>query len=158
MGDKTRDKEELAKLLEEKEFNIGQAMKICAEDMDLYIEVLKTAMEEGRRKLPIIRRSMEKRDYERYHIEVHALKHAMLAIGAMELSALSAEQERAVKEGDAECESGLRGSYREIRGVGCFSSERFRTVGERNKIKRRVLELSVFSAILFLIKMIKIKG
>lgn len=45
---------------------------------------------------------MEKRDYERYHIEVHALKHAMLAIGAMELSALSAEQERAVKEGDAE--------------------------------------------------------
>ncbi|WP_342759566.1 hypothetical protein [Kineothrix sedimenti] len=92
MGDKTRDKEELAKLLEEKEFNIGQAMKICAEDMDLYIEVLK------------------------------------------------------------------RGSYRGIRGVGCFSSERFRTVGERNKIKRRVLELSVFSAILFLIKMIKIKG
>ena len=71
------------KLLEEKEFNIGQAMEICAEDMDLYIEVLK------------------------------------------------------------------RGSYREIRGVGCFSSERFRTVGERNKIKRRVLELSVFSAILF---------
>ncbi len=68
----------------------------------MYIEVLKTAMEEGRRKLPIIRRSMEKRDYERYHIEVHALKHAMLAIGAKELSALSAEQERAVKEGDAE--------------------------------------------------------
>lgn len=102
MGDKTRDREELTKLLEEKEFDIGQAMEICAEDMDLYIEVLKTAMEEGRRKLPIIRRSMEKRDYERYHIEVHALKHAMLAIGAKELSALSAEQERAVKEGDAE--------------------------------------------------------
>lgn len=31
MGDKTRDKEELAKLLEEKEFNIRQAMEICAE-------------------------------------------------------------------------------------------------------------------------------
>jgi HPt (histidine-containing phosphotransfer) domain-containing protein len=102
MGDKTRDWKELARLLEEKEFDIEQAMEICADDMDLYIEVLKTAMEEGRRKIPIIRSSMEKRDYERYHIEVHGLKHAMLAIGAMELSALSSEQEIAVKDGDAE--------------------------------------------------------
>lgn len=118
MGDKTRDWKELARLLEEKEFDIEQAMGICADDMDLYIEVLKTAMEEGRRKIPIIRSSMEKRDYERYHIEVHGLKNAMLAIGAMELSSLSAEQETAVKEGDAERVSAgyevLIGKYEEL--------------------------------------------
>lgn len=92
----------LIETLEERGFDIGQAMEICADDMDLYMEVLKTAMEEGTRKLPIIKRSMESRDYERYHIEVHALKNAMLAIGAADISKLALEQEQAVKEGNEE--------------------------------------------------------
>lgn len=89
--------EEITVLLLKKSFDIEEALSICAEDMELYMDILGTALEEGERKLPIISESAERKDYERYHIEVHGLKNAMRAIGAMELSSLSLEQEQAAK-------------------------------------------------------------
>lgn len=92
--------EDIAVLLLEKGFDIEQALEICADDLELYTDILGTALEEGKRKLPIIKESIESKDYNRYHIEVHALKNAMRAIGAMELSAMAMEQEMAAKKKD----------------------------------------------------------
>lgn len=92
--------EDIAVLLLEKGFDIEQALEICADDLELYMDILGTALEEGNRKLPIIKESIEIKDYNRYHIEVHALKNAMRAIGAMELSAMAMEQEMAAKKKD----------------------------------------------------------
>lgn len=92
--------EDIAVLLLEKGFDIEQALEICADDLELYMDILGTALEEGNRKLPIIKESIETKDYNRYHIEVHALKNAMRAIGAMELSAMAMEQEMAAKKKD----------------------------------------------------------
>lgn len=104
--------------LRKKGFDIEQALQICADDEDLYIEVLETALEEGESKLPIIENSIAIKDYARYHVEVHALKNAMKAIGAMELSDLSFEQEKAAKAEDYEqIEYGnqqLIDAYREV--------------------------------------------
>lgn len=90
------------RVLAQKGFDIGEAMEVCAGDMDLYMEVLETALAEGRRKYPIIEESLREKDYERYHVEVHALKNSARAIGAIELSELSLEQEKAAKRNDYE--------------------------------------------------------
>lgn len=62
------------------------------------MEVLWAAMVEGKDKIPLIRSVYEKKDLERYRIEVHGLKNAMRSIGATYLSQLAAEQETAVNE------------------------------------------------------------
>lgn len=104
--------------LAQKGFSIGTALEICADDTGLYMEVLETALEEGRRKYVIITESLAEEDYERYHVEVHALKNSARAIGAMELSELALEQEKAAKRQDYEAigngSSGLLAVYREV--------------------------------------------
>lgn len=90
---------EAMEILKEKGFDIEQAMEICADDDDLYMEVLETALEEGKRKFHIIESSISNQDYSRYHIEVHGLKNSARAIGAMELSELARQQEQTVKSG-----------------------------------------------------------
>lgn len=102
-----RTAEEIMELLEKQDFDIEQALQICIGDKDIYMEVLQTALEEGRRKLPIIRESVEKGDYDRYLIEVHGLKNAAKSVGAIELSGMAYDQEMAVRRGDTEC--ALRG-------------------------------------------------
>ena len=62
------------------------------------MEVVWAAMVEGKDKIPLIRSVYEKKDLERYRIEVHGLKNAMRSIGATYLSQLAAEQETAVNE------------------------------------------------------------
>lgn len=99
-------------------FDTGQALEICADDMDLYMEVLETALNEGRRKYLIIEESLSGEDYERYHIEVHALKNSARAIGAMRLSELSLEQEKAAKSKDYEAiAAGSKGLLDEYKAV-----------------------------------------
>lgn len=84
--------------LKKNRFDIDKALEICAQDMGLYAEVLETALEEGVRKYPLIEGCIKNNDYERYHIEVHGLKNAAKAIGAMELSDIALQQEKAVKD------------------------------------------------------------
>lgn len=91
-----------------KGFDVEEGIRLCGDDEEIYMEVLWAAMEEGKDKIPLIRSVYEKKDYERYRIEVHGLKNAMRSIGATYLSQLAAEQEQAVKdENYAEMEVGV---------------------------------------------------
>lgn len=91
-----------------KGFNVEEGIKLCGGDEEIYMEVLWAAMEEGKEKIPLIRKVFAERDLARYCIEVHGLKNAMRSIGATYLAQLAAEQETAVKEENyAELEVGV---------------------------------------------------
>lgn len=83
--------------LKQKGFNVKEGIELCGGDEEIYMEVIWAAMEEGRAKIPLIRKVYSEGDYERYLIEVHGLKNAMKSIGANYLSQLAAEQEQAVR-------------------------------------------------------------
>ena len=84
--------------LENRGFDIEEGIAMCGGDEEIYLEVLDAALEEGREKLPLIRKCYEQKDFERYCIEMHGLKNAMKSIGAKQLSDAAKEQEFAVKE------------------------------------------------------------
>lgn len=84
--------------LEKRGFNVDEGMAMCAGDEEIYLEVLDAALEEGKEKIPLIRKLYDDKDYERYCIEVHGLKNAMKSIGANHLSEAAKTQEFAVKE------------------------------------------------------------
>lgn len=84
--------------LEKRGFDVEEGIVMCAGDEEIYLEVLDAALEEGREKLPFIRECYERKDFERYCIEMHGLKNAMRSIGASQLSEAAKEQELAVKE------------------------------------------------------------
>ena len=84
--------------LEKRGFDVEEGIVMCAGDEEIYLEVLDAALEEGKEKLPLIRECYERKDYERYCIEMHGLKNAMKSIGASRLSEAAREQEAAVKE------------------------------------------------------------
>lgn len=79
-------------------FDVDTGLAMCAEDEEVYQEVLEAALEEGREKIPFLRECYEKKDMKRYCIEVHGLKNAAQSIGALKLSELAKKQEFAVKE------------------------------------------------------------
>ena len=79
-------------------FDVEAGIALCADDEDIYLEVLDAALEEGKEKIPFIRECYDKKDFERYCIEVHGLKNAAKSIGAMHLSEMAKIQEFAVKE------------------------------------------------------------
>lgn len=93
-----KDNTNLPEQLLENGFDMEMAMEFCADDVEILEEVLITAWEEGQKKIRIMRESLETQDYERYHIEAHALKNAAKVFGAVKLSAISLEQEKAAKE------------------------------------------------------------
>ncbi len=84
--------------LEKRGFNVDEGMAMCAGDEEIYLEVLDAALEEGKEKIPLIRKLYDDKDYKRYCIEVHGLKNAMKSIGANHLSEAAKTQEFAVKE------------------------------------------------------------
>lgn len=92
--------DEIIELLKQQGFDTEQGLEICIGDPEIYMEVLETALEEGRDKIPVIRESAEKDDYERYLIETHGLKNAAKSIGAMILSQMAYEQEMAARQKD----------------------------------------------------------
>ncbi|MDD6810771.1 MAG: Hpt domain-containing protein [Lachnospiraceae bacterium] len=79
-------------------FDVDTGIAMCADDEEMYLEVLDAALEEGEEKIPFIRECYEKKDFDRYCIEVHGLKNAARSIGALHLSEIAKEQEFAVKE------------------------------------------------------------
>lgn len=80
-----------------KGFDVDSALELCIGSEEIYKEVLETALEEGLEKIPFIRECAEKEDFKRYGIEVHGLKNAARQIGAIELSDMAFEQEKAAK-------------------------------------------------------------
>ncbi|MBP5623330.1 MAG: Hpt domain-containing protein [Lachnospiraceae bacterium] len=81
-------------------FNLSEAMELCADDEDIYKEVLETALEEGREKIPFINDLFAGKDFDRYIIEAHGLKNAARQIGCDKLSDMAKESELAGKAGD----------------------------------------------------------
>ena len=65
-----------------------------------YLELLDLYCLDGKRKLMILRKLWEERDYKTYGIEVHGLKSASANVGAMGVSNSAREQEMAVDRGD----------------------------------------------------------
>lgn len=84
--------------LEKRGFDVEEGIAMCAGDEEIYLEVLEAALEEGKEKLPLIKECYERKDFDRYCIEMHGLKNAMKSIGAGFLSEVAKEQEFAVKE------------------------------------------------------------
>lgn len=84
--------------LEKRGFDVEEGIAMCAGDEEIYLEVLEAAFEEGKEKVPLIKECYERKDYDRYCIEMHGLKNAMKSIGAGFLSEAAKEQEFAVKE------------------------------------------------------------
>lgn len=80
-------------------FNVDEAMELCIGDEDIYREVLETALEEGREKLPLLKELFEKGDFDRYIIEAHGLKNAAKQIGADVLSEIAKSSELEGKAG-----------------------------------------------------------
>lgn len=80
--------------------DLATAMENCADDEEIYTEVLQTFLEEGREKVRLFKELIEQKDYERYGIEGHGLKNAAITIGAVKLSNLGKSAEFACKEGN----------------------------------------------------------
>lgn len=81
-------------------FNLEEAMELCIGDEEIYREVLETALEEGREKIPFIKQLMEDGDMDRYIIEAHGLKNAAKQVGADELSEIAKSSELEGKAGN----------------------------------------------------------
>ncbi len=63
-------------------------------------ELLELYCLDGKRKLEVLQELWDEKDYKAYGIEVHALKSASANVGAMQVSTLAREQEKAVKRED----------------------------------------------------------
>jgi len=78
-----------------------EAMRLLGNEA-LYFKVLKDYYQVIEKKSSIIYETVKNQDWDRYTIEVHALKSASKQIGAMELSKLAARLEQAGNERDIE--------------------------------------------------------
>ena len=84
-----------------------EGLALCGGSMDIYIRVLKAIMQYGDEKIALMKQCLKEKNYERYTIEVHALKSNAASIGAKKLSEAAKAQEMAGREGRfAEIETG----------------------------------------------------
>jgi CheY-like chemotaxis protein len=78
--------------------NIQKGLAYCGDSEDIYKEVLESYTDTNRDK--DIQNYFEKRDWDNYRVQVHALKSTSLTIGAEELSDLAKSIEMATREND----------------------------------------------------------
>lgn len=81
-------------------FNVDEALELCVDDEEIYMEVLEVAIEEGREKLVFMQEIFGAGDFDRYIIEAHGLKNAAKQIGADDLSELAKASELDGKAGN----------------------------------------------------------
>lgn len=86
--------------LSSKGFNVEEAMEFCVDDEEIYLEVLETALEEGKEKVPLFKELLVNKDFDRYIIEAHGLKNAAKQIGCDNLSEIAKTSELSGKAGD----------------------------------------------------------
>jgi len=107
--------------LENYGFNVAEGLELCADDEDIYKEVLETALEEGMEKVPFMDELMANKDFERYTIEAHGLKNAAKQIGCDKLSEMAKTAEFAGKAGDTQAlvdgHEALMDEYRKVNAV-----------------------------------------
>lgn len=99
-------------------FNVDSAMELCIDDEDIYMEVLETALDEGREKLVLMQDVFDKGDFDRYIIEAHGLKNAAKQIGADDLSEMAKASELDGKAGNIDAvkarHNELMGAYEDV--------------------------------------------
>lgn len=104
--------------LREYGFNVDEALELCIDDEEIYMEVLEAALEEGREKLVFIQEVYDAGDFDRYIIEAHGLKNAAKQIGADDLSALAKASELDGKAGNLDAvkarHNELMAAYEEV--------------------------------------------
>ncbi len=83
--------------LENKDFDIKEAMHFCANSEEIYREVLLSALQEGEEKVPLLEKCIENEDIERYRIEIHGIKNVAKTIGAKEFGEIVEKQNSAAK-------------------------------------------------------------
>lgn len=88
--------------LEQLGFNTEEAMQYCANQISIYREVLETAYAEGTQKIPLLQECVQKRDFKRYGIEVHAIKSTAKTIGATALYEVAERLNQHAKAGEEE--------------------------------------------------------
>ncbi|MDE6434632.1 MAG: Hpt domain-containing protein [Lachnospiraceae bacterium] len=67
---------------------------------ELFKELLLYCLELEEQRWKDIQDSFDKEDFKEYELRIHALKGAMLSLGIDEMARISAQQEKACKEGD----------------------------------------------------------
>ena len=80
------------------QIEIDKGIEACGESTELYQNILMVFINEGRKKLPLIKKLYKEEQWQDYITVVHGLKNSAASIGAMELSAHAKEMEFAGKE------------------------------------------------------------
>ena len=99
-GDEEEKKKELKAIAEKidiQELDIPLALQLAGSEK-LFWQILKEYVRVIPKKAQLIQKKKEEEDWKNYTIEVHALKSASRQVGAVELSELAAEMEKAGKE------------------------------------------------------------
>ena len=86
--------------LEQLGLDTETGLSYCADDMDFYIEMLHAFEGESDEKTAGLDESFEKKDWQLYRVQVHAMKTNLRTIGATELSGKAKDLEAAAKEED----------------------------------------------------------
>ena len=97
---------------------------------EMHLAIYRQVITDGNKKLQLIRRLAEEKDYPNYTIEVHALKSVAASIDEMEVSALAKAQEVAGKDKNAE---NVMAGYENL-------LEKYQKMLERTTEKIKVLE------------------
>lgn len=77
--------------------NSKAGLRNCNEDYDNYKNILKIVAREGKEKCNLLKQCLNEKNYERYIVEVHGIKGAMMSIGALELGEIAKNHEFAGK-------------------------------------------------------------
>lgn len=98
--------------------DVDAGLSRCLDSVELYFDLLQTAVLEGKAKLHIIKEYIETGNIKSYMVEVHSLKSVAASIGAMELSDLAKRHEEEARAGHADfiCDNGqeLLDKYRQF--------------------------------------------
>ena len=77
-------------------------MEICADDMDIYKEILSEYASDAKDRRECLVRYHEEKDWDNYRIHAHSLKSSSKTIGAMALSEIAKGLEEASANKDEE--------------------------------------------------------
>lgn len=81
-----------------KEIEVKTGIESCGGSAELYQNVVDVFVQEGRKKLPLIKQNYKAENWTDYIIAVHGLKSSAASIGAIDLSAHAKEMEFAGKD------------------------------------------------------------
>ncbi len=87
--------------LERAGVNFAEGLEYCADDREIYIEVLKEYADDSEEKKRLLQQYYDEENWPEYRIIIHSLKSASKTIGADQVSGLALDLENAASEEDA---------------------------------------------------------